>query len=328
MAARARNLRASFVLASLALHVLLLGVAATRRTPSPVSGPRQELTAPSTLEMMEEVVVEMAEVPSPRSAELSGGRASSRLHAGRVAPSPVQSTPLADVGADASAEAVEGAEPPDESPAPTASTGPRLSLAQLGVAGENPFLDRGDPAAARAAKAQSVKRRLDRALAQGLTNADVERGHGAHGPVLRVLEAAVYASNAPLNGQASFVFVIDGSGKLLSATLGDASGDRAAWLRVARQTAQSLAKLPVKNGKGVKVTVAVTSHLELPSGADPGLEISMQGVPLKKGDGPRSTRLDLSLFPFPAATLGGDPADIGARPRRMVHSHVVSEELL
>lgn len=148
--------------------------------------------------------------------------------------------------------------------------------------------------------------------------------------MLRSLEAAVYASNVPLNGNASFIFTIDSEGKLVSGVVGDASTDRQAWARVARQTAQAFAarKLRVPKGRGIKLTVAVTSHLELPSGADPGFEVSAQGVPLKKGGGPRSTKLDLSIFPFPAATLAGDPADIGARPRRMVHAHVVSEEVL
>jgi hypothetical protein len=207
---------------------------------------------------------------------------------------------------------------------------PHLSLAALGVDGQNPFLDRGDPAAARAAKATRVKRRLDQALVQGMTNSDVALGRGSGGPVLRAFEAAVYASTAPLNGSASFVLVIDSEGKLVSSVLGNASGDREAWVRVARQTAQALAqrKLQVPRGKSVQLAIEVTSHLELPSGADPGLELSAQGIPLKKGGGPRSTKLDISIFPFPAATVYGDPADLGARPRRMVHAHVVSEELL
>lgn len=175
-----------------------------------------------------------------------------------------------------------------------------------------------------------MKTRLDRALAQGLLNRDVELGRGAGGPVLRALEAATYASTAPLNGSASFVLVIDSNGKLVSSMLGKTNGDREAWARVARQTAQALAqrKLQVPRGKSVQLSIEVTSRLELPSGADPGVELSANGIPLKKGGGPRSTKLDISIFPFPAATLAGDPADIGARPRRMVRAHVLSEELL
>jgi len=209
---------------------------------------------------------------------------------------------------------------------------PHLSLSALGVDGTNPFLDRGDPAAARAAKAARIKRRLDHALAQGLTNSDVASGRGAGGPVVRSLEASVYASTVPLNGRASFILVIDSEGKLISSALGTANGDREAWVRVARQTAQALAgrNLQVPRGRSVKLTVEVTSHLELPSGADPGVDVHVLGIPIKKGDGPRSTRIDVldPLHPGTILSLAGDPADIGARPRRMVHAHVVSEEVL
>ena len=147
---------------------------------------------------------------------------------------------------------------------------------------------------------------------------------------MRALEAAVYASNVPLNASASFVFVIDSEGKLLSSAVDNDGLDHHAWSRVARETAQALVqrRLTVPKGKGVKLTVAVTSRLELPSGADPGVEVNIQGFPVKKGAGPRSTKLDFFIFPFPTAALGGDPADIGAHARRMVRAHVVSEEVL
>lgn len=273
-------------------------------------------------ELVAAPVVEQA-TPEPGRARAGAAQRSSALLA----------EPQAEADVDASAG--DAGEPATEesSPAPataSSASAPHLSLAALGVDGANPFLDRGDPAAARAAKAARVKRRLDRSLAQGLVNKDVELGRGAGGPVLRAFEAATYASRAPLNGSASFLLVIDSEGKLVSSVLGKADGDREAWASVARQTAQALAqrKLPVPRGKSVQLAIQVTSHLELPSGADPGLELSAQGVPLKKGGGPRSSKLDISIFPFPAATVYGDPADIGARARRMVRAHVVSEELL
>jgi hypothetical protein len=320
---------ARWLFGSLLLHTLLLGSIAGRHHDQ-VEAARSAATTQADTQL--DVEVEVAP-PEPDSASVAGARELEPAHAGVAHPRVSQVTaaagePAADGGGETTADAVDATE---SSPAAAASaSAPHLSLAQLGVEGANPFLDRGDPAAARAAKAARVKRRLDRALTQGLMDADVARGRGAGGPVLRSLEAAVYASSAPLNGQASFVFTIDSEGKLVSSVLGDASTDREAWARVARQTAQAFVarKLSVPKGKGVKLTVAVTSHLELPSGADPGFEISTQGIPLKKGGGPRSTKLDLSIFPFPAATLAGDPADIGARPRRMVHAHVVSEEVL
>jgi hypothetical protein len=70
--------------------------------------------------------------------------------------------------------------------------------------------------------------------------------------------------------------------------------------------------------------------VELPSGADPGLEVRALGLPIKRGQGERSARIDI-LNPLTLAaplSVLGDPADIGATARRMVRAHVVSEELL
>jgi hypothetical protein len=88
-------------------------------------------------------------------------------------------------------------------------------------------------------------------------------------PVMRILEAATYASARPTNGNASFTFLINSEGKVVSGSLGALSSDREAWERVARQAVRDLAKHKIRaKGKGVKLTVQVTSHLELPSGAD------------------------------------------------------------
>lgn len=273
--------------------------------------------------------------PGPESLGAVAARPSAARHAPALAAAPAEASTdeaAADGVADAIAEAGE--------PAGAPSDGPGLSLSQLGVGQGNPFMRRTEPApppppapaTAREEKTARVKRRLDRALAQGLLSQDTASGRGAGSPVMRSLEAAVYASSAPLNGQASFVFVIDGDGKLVSSSVGHASGDREVWSRVARQTAQALAqkKLSVPKGKSVRLTVAVSSHLELPSGADPGVAVSALGIPLKKGGGPRSTKVDLlnPLNPLAPLSLLGDPADIGAKARRMVHAHVVSEELL
>jgi hypothetical protein len=314
----------------LLLHALLLGFAARGPRSQPTLS---EIPLPGKSQTEIDVVldaepVEIAAAVAPEQASTEPGRA-------RSGAAPRSSAPLSasesEVEVDA-APAGAGEASADETPAPPAASAqaPHLSLAALGVDGQNPFLDRGDPATARAAKAARVKRRLDHALAQGLNDKDVAVGRGAGGPVLRAFEAATYASTAPLNGSASFVLVIDSSGKLVSSVLGKTDGDREAWARVARQTVQALAqrKLQVPRGKSVQLAIEVTSHLELPSGADPGVELSAQGVPLKKGGGPRSTKLNITIFPFPTATVYGDPADIGSRPRRMVHAHVVSEELL
>jgi hypothetical protein len=329
--ARTKHWQARFALGSLLLHAALFGLAFTRaRQPSQASN----VTTPTELE----IDVVPAAVDVAPSEERGGGEPapSQASRAARAGVSVHNAAAVAEAEAEvATSDAGEGEAPGDTAAAPsTASSAaaPHLSLAELGVDGNNPFLERAYPIAARAAKAARVKRRLDQALAQGLTDQDVERGRGAGSPVVRSLEAAVYASSAPLNGNASFTLIIDSEGKLVSSTLGAASGDRQAWVRVAHQTAQALAqrKLPVPKGRSVRLTVQVTSHLELPSGRDPGVEVRALGIPLKRGGGERSTRLDIlnPLHPTAPLVLDGDPADIGAQARRMVHAHVVSEELL
>jgi hypothetical protein len=91
--------------------------------------------------------------------------------------------------------------------------------------------------------------------------------------------------------------------------------------------------------------VRVESRVQLPSGADPGLTVNILGVPVQKGQGPRSARIDiLDVTPkletkeerlpsgqtvsVPRLSVGnvlsmmGDLSDIGAKPQRMVHAHV------
>jgi hypothetical protein len=323
--------QARFALGSLLLHAALLGFGSSqlRRLPARVEhavASQPELQIEVTADALD-AAPETTHAVDPAPPEL--GRAFRSGAASHSAPKAA----LTDAEAPPGDVASDGAGDADVPPStPPSAAAPHLSLSALGVDGANPFLDRGDPAAARAAKAARVKRRLDRALAQGLTDSEVASGRGAGGPIVRSLEASVYASTVPLNGSASFILVIDSEGKLVSSALGSANGDREAWVRVARQTAQAFAgrKLHVARGQSVRLTVEVTSHLELPSGADPGVDVHVLGIPIKKGDGPRSTRIDLldPLHPSTILSLAGDPADIGARPRRMVHAHVVSEEVL
>jgi hypothetical protein len=314
------------------LHALLLGLAA--RHEQPLQNARARVSAQ---ELEIDVLPEQPLETTPEAERLQQDPAVTEGHAARVGSVARSSAPVAATDAELAAtdgEAGDASGDTEAAPstAPSAAA-PHLSLSALGVDGTNPFLDRAaNPDAVRAAKAARVKRRLDRALAQGIASQDSASGRGAGGPVVRSLEAAVYASTVTLNSKAMFTLVIDSDGKLLSTTLGAADGDRQAWERIAHQTAQALAqrKLAVPKGKSVRLVVAVTSHLEMPSGADPGVEIDAFGIPIHKGGGPRSTKLDLlnPLHPSTPLSLLGDPADIGANARRMVHAHVVSEELL
>jgi hypothetical protein len=327
------------------LHALLLVFAATRLHDAPAPSARS--TASADIELDLDPLLDHADTsaPAPALGPTPSTDASRAAAAPAASPAPValsadEAEPPS--ASDATATAPDGAEPADDgaADAPPSPGKPRLGLAQLGLVGPNQFVDRDSalgpellpaPPGTSPRKRRNVKKSLEETFAQSKHQHDVELGLGAGSPVMRSLEAAVYASSVPLNGNAVFSFVIDSEGKLVSSSLGQVSSDRDKWERVAREAAQRLAaqKMRVPKGRGVKLTVEVTSHLELPSGRDPGVEVRALGIPLKKGGGPRSTVVDI-LNPLKATALAldGDPVDAAAHPRRMVRSHVVSEELL
>jgi len=105
----------------------------------------------------------------------------------------------------------------------------------------------------------------------------------------------VYASTVPLNGSALFTLIIDSNGKLLSNTLGETSGDREKLgaRRAPNRSKSGATKAHGAEGQERTLTVEVKSHLELPSGRDPGSRVDAFGIPIKKGGGPRSTKLDI-----------------------------------
>jgi hypothetical protein len=243
--------------------------------------------------------------------------------------------------------------PPVE--APTSREEPRrLSLAELGIGAPVPLVGAHTPEklpdpAARAAR--SVEKSINDALAAK----DREIGLGSDGPVVSALERATYGSALSGNGTATFVARIDSSGRVSLLQVLNVNGDHKGWSKVARRALATLSrrKLRVPQGaKGVELRIKVESRWALPSGADPGLEVRMFGVPLKKGQGKRSSRISIFepvakvekvLVPQPGGgsiempvpqmgvgVLGvaGDPSDIGAKPRRIVHAEVESQKLL
>lgn len=335
-----KRLRTRWIAASLVLHTALLGFATLHRAPTLLhlshrADPKnQELDIDFALPPEPERQSErqpddaLAARPAASNSRAVPHLANSKTTDEGIATS--DSAPTDDTAPPSPDEGTADGTGTDATP-DTSQLGPRLSLTDLGVGDRNPFVVQ-TPAQKKADKARAVKKRLDRALAQGLLDHDSKQGRGAGGPVMRILEALTYASSAPSNGNASFTFVIDADGKVVSGTLGATSTDREAWERVARQAVSDLAnhKLQVPKGKSVRLTVQVVSRLEMPSGADPGVEVRTFGIPVKRGDGPRSTRVDIlnPLNPLAPLSLLGDPADVGAKPRRMVRAHVTSEELL
>ncbi len=230
----------------------------------------------------------------------------------------------------------------------------RLSLESLGVgpAGRGATgLYRPRPLVRR-----SAAERLARSLAQPTAERDVALGLGPHGPVIVALERAARDVVTPLNATALFVARVDREGRVVNLELLETTQDYAAWVRVADRARQALGgrRLTVSDGaNGLSMRIRLESREQLPSGADPGLGVSLAGIPLKRGKGDRSPQIDvlkpelkleMAEVPDPGGSepvrlprprvgltllnLGVDPADIGAHAQRIVRAHVESVEVL
>jgi len=246
---------------------------------------------------------------------------------------------------------VVGAERELASPHAEASDAPRLSLQALGVGpGNNPFL--GPSATPGPSGRQTLARQIDHVLRKGLAEHDRQLGLGPEGPAVALVTELVMQSEAAPNTSALLGLRVDGAGHTVHVEVLEASGETAAWEAIAAELLKKLAgqRLRVPSGSGGQsMQLRVTSRNALPSGADPGLAIELFGQEIKSGDGPRSTRLQI-LTPQIAVqevevpytdgrekvqaltatltivALRGDPVDIGAVARRVVHAHLVALE--
>ncbi|MBN2194653.1 MAG: hypothetical protein JW751_17685 [Polyangiaceae bacterium] len=202
----------------------------------------------------------------------------------------------------------------------------------------------------------SAEQRLARSLAQPAAEHDVELGLGPHGPIIAALEQAANLVLTPTNATALFVARVDHEGRVVRLELLETSRDFGAWSRVAAhaRTALDGRRLALSDGaRGLALKIHLEAREQLPSGADPGLGVTVAGIPLKKGKGKRSAQIDLLKpqlkvdmvdvpdpgggapvrLPAPRIgldllNLGIDPADIGSHPQRVVRAHVVSIEVL
>jgi hypothetical protein len=233
---------------------------------------------------------------------------------------------------------------PSEAEADHASSTPRLTLNQLGIGDENPFVTRR-PAPRETARQRGISR-FKRSLDHATMISEQARGLGPEGPVLKEIENAVYASSLPLETTAVWIVVTDKAGNVTHVEVSEATTDKRLWDELARNALAKLQKQKLrvtKNQYGVRLQIQVASKNLLPSGRDPGITTTLFGIPISKGEGKRSTRLEI-LNPIPKLkqaeqgpdetkipgvelhiallAIDGDPADIGARPRRMVHARL------
>lgn len=363
---------ALWLLGATLLHLPLLVV----RVPAPARSASTPLKAPSMPRFEIELVDSFAQPANPTYPQLSPGLPPAatepaaspsdpgeRSAQGAYAESPPASREGIDNPAPAHAQESVGV-PHASSAVPTvgdsAARAP-LSLEQLGVGASNPFTlgPLSPPATAIAPDAPLAAQRpearrqrghtsFQRSMATELAVAEQSRGLGPEGPVMIELERLTRAENVALNSTAVFLCTVDAGGKLNSVALVQSSSDPVPWRRVAQGVRAALAarslRVP-KTGYGMTFRLRVSSRVQLPSGADPGLATSILNIPITKGDGPKSARIEiLNILPkltrsevaLPSGqklhavelrmenllSITGDPADIGSPAKRMVHAHL------
>jgi hypothetical protein len=261
--------------------------------------------------------------------------------AARSEPAPVAS---ASTGSEAPAgPALPGAAEP--AAAAPGGSGPQLSLRDLGVdRGSNPFIG---PVTERPTERQVLNQRLRHALRGEIARQDQARGLGPEGPAVTAVTDIVMASATAPNTSALLRVRTDGAGGVTLVDVLEADRDGDEWQRIAAELVRALAgkKLRVPAGSdGVSFQLRVVSRVQLPSGADPGLSVDVLGIPLKKGDGDRSTKISIlspvikevevpdsngirvPVVSFAIIGAAGDLADIGAVARRLVSAYLVTME--
>jgi hypothetical protein len=221
----------------------------------------------------------------------------------------------------------------------------QLSLQELGVGrGNNPFMG---SALELPTKRQLDSQRLRQSLRGELARRDQMRGLGPEGPAVQAVKDIVLASASAPNTSALLEVRTDAAGSVTLVEVLESDRDGDEWRRIADELVRALAgkrlRVPARSN-GVSFQLRVTSRVQLPSGADPGLAVDLFGMPVKKGQGDKSAKLSVltptlqevvipgsdgqtMLVPTLAILgLAGDVSDIGRVARRLVTAYLVAME--
>jgi len=210
----------------------------------------------------------------------------------------------------------------------------------------------GEPlrAVPRAPTRAEAKHNAENALRTPARDRERELGLGPDGPVLAALGEAASLGTTDVKGRAVFVAIADAGGVVVGIDVLECDGGRAGWTNAANAARAALKgktlRLP-STAKGARMRIEVVSEWKMPSGHDPGTDVSVLGIPVAKGEGKKSTSVELlNLRPKLASvelgpgvkvtvpTVGmtiigvnGDPANIGAKPRRVVHARLLGSQV-
>lgn len=328
--------------------------------PPPAAGPRVETPPPST-ELAIDVVAN-DDTPPSGDEESRGEAASAVAAASTSAPRGTRSAPPS--ATDDTPAAASGEQPAGPLTFLREGAPPPIGLA---LQGPNPFqaagalaeMPRGAPedprvparAGPRAPTNAEAKQNAESMLREPARARERELGLGPDGPVLAALSDASSLGTTDVKGRAVFLAVADATGVVIRIDVLECDGGRAGWTNAATAARGALAgktlRLP-STAKGAQMRIEVVSQWKLPSGHDPGTDVSMLGIPVAKGEGKKSTRVELlnpvpkleavELAPgvkvtvptvtFTIIAVNGDPANIGAKPRRVVHARLLDATVL
>lgn len=336
--------------------------------PSPKLEPHAEVPSSAELDVIDLAPSETAKATEPTAAEpskteltaldLHGASPRGPSAAEPLAPSEPPSEPSSPSlpsSPSPSASAAEAARPWSFDPTRPSGSGPAHTSGPSGA--QNPFFAEQGREAMHAPSAQEAaadaKARVDHALTAEARARETELGLGPDGPVRTALTTAMYGTESPVGAKVVFEVRADKNGTVLSVDVLSADTNLQAFRTTAARAKTLLAgktlRLP-SSAKGAVMKLEVTSAWKLPSGHDPGTQVELFGRALKKGEGGASTKivllapprvrcvspddpkndLKLPLCGIEAPLFGtdGDPADIGAKARRIVHTRLVESTML
>jgi hypothetical protein len=236
--------------------------------------------------------------------------------------------------------------------------GLQLGAANQFASNDAPVDHGGGEAAERAAMtglpgatAAEMKRKVENSLREPARKRERELGLGPEGPVMTALCAATTSSTAPVTGHAVFRAVADATGFVIKLDVVSCDGAHAGWAHAAELARAGLSgkklRLP-STATSAEMRVEITSAWKLPSGHDTGTDVTVMGRQTQKGDGKRSSTVDvLDLLPrlrvvevskdlkVPVVTvepdlidIHGDAVNAGAKPRRIVQATLIDSKVL
>lgn len=225
----------------------------------------------------------------------------------------------------------------------------------LGLGAPNAFVARPGPAGVGAhldaPTSAEANRSAEGSLREPAQLRDREIGLGPEAPVLKALGSATTASTAPVTGRAIFVAVADGTGMVVGIEVEECDGARSGWAHAAELARTGLrgTKLHLpSSARRAEMRVEVVSSWKLPSGHDPGTDVSVFGVQTSKGDGKlspkvavmdilpkvrvvelsRDLKLPVVIVDPDLISIKGDSANDGAKPRRIVQTRLMGTTVL